>query len=36
MMASRIKRAIVGAALHQLLPFKVAEWIIRRGGLSGA
>lgn len=33
---SRAKTAIVQLALWGLLPAKVAEWIIRRGGLRDA
>ena len=33
---SRIKALIVGAACWGILPVKLAEWIIRRGGLRDA
>ena len=33
---SRIKTLIVGAACRGLLPAKLAEWLIRCGGLRDA
>ncbi len=30
------KRLIVGAACRGLLPFKLAEWLIQRGGMRDA
>jgi len=32
-LASRIKTLIVSLAVWDLIPYRVADWLIRRGGL---